>query len=383
MQLCECGAETISDQISCSSCGKRLTLDPFIAVNFPKEPPVNTWKKEIEASSRSFSEESMREVREEAKKRAEVKVLHKEKWKTLKFIRNKIRAFFSIIWMLVLGVAGVLLVGIVVAALYAFYSGGAAFLPERAYNYVAAQFEEVPNRLLPAAPLGNGTEYSYLHFDESGNPITWDPCMQISYVMNPEDMPSNGKELVQSAVDSVSKHTGLKFVYAGDSNEAPTFLRQPYQPSTYPSQRKSWAPVLVSWLPDDEFKEAMEKEELKGDVIGFAGPDIAYTDDYSNRKEFLGPTYFVSGKVTLNSSWFNSEQALSNPDAARAVIMHEFGHLVGLDHVTSQSQLMSGENNGQLDFGDGDLTGLAKLGSGSCAKPHERPQIREIIYEDK
>jgi hypothetical protein len=85
----------------------------------------------------------------------------------------------------------------------------------------------------------------------------------------------------------------------------------------------------------------------------------------------------------LNSSWFNGEQALSNPDAARAVIMHEFGHLVGLDHVTSQSQLMSDENNGQLDFGDGDLTGLAKLGSGTCAKPHERPQIREIIYEDK
>ena len=383
MQLCECGAEILSDKISCSSCGKRLTLDPLITVNFPKEPPVNSWKKEIEASSRSFSEESMREVREEAKKRAEAKVLHKEKWEMLRFIRNEIRAFFSIIWMLVLGVAGVLLVGIVAAALYVIYSGGAVFLPERAYNYVAAQFEEVPNRLLSEAPRGNGTEYSFLHFDESGNPITWDPCMQISYVINSENMPSNGKELIQSAADSVSTHSGLKFVYIGDSNEAPTYPRQPYQPSIYPSQKKSWAPVLVSWLTDDEFKMALEKQDLTNEAIGFAAPDIAYTDDYFNRKELLGPTYFVSGTVTLNSNWFDSKQALSNPDEARAVIMHEFGHLVGLDHVTSESQLMSSENNGQIDFGDGDLTGLAKLGSGSCAKPHERPQIREVFYEIK
>ena len=381
MQLCGCGAEIISDEISCSSCGKRLTLDPFIAVNFPKEPPVNSWRKEIEGDGRSYSDESMREVREEAKKRTEAKVPNKEKWPTLRFVRNEILAFFSKIWMFVLGLAGLFLAGIVAASLYVIYTGGLAFLPERAYNYVVAEFEEVPNRLLPSVPSGGGTEYKFLHFVDSGIPITWDPCVPISYVINPDEMPANGKELIQSAADSVSTHTGLKFVNVGETNESLTFPRQPFQPSIYPSEQKSWAPVLVSWLPEEEFKKELEKQNLIDDAIGFAGPNIAYTDDYFDRKELLGPTYFVSGTVTLNSNWFNSKQALSNPDEAQAVLMHEFGHLVGLDHATSQSQLMASENNGLVDFGDGDKAGLAKLGSGSCAKPHERPQVREIFYE--
>jgi hypothetical protein len=323
----------------------------------------------------------MREVREEARKRTESKVPHKEKRQTLRFVRNETLAFFSIIWMFVLGLAGLLLAATAVAALYVIYTGGVAYLPERAYNYVVAEFEEVPNRLLSPVPAGSGTEYKFLHLDEAGSPITWDPCMKITYVINTKDMPNNGNELIHSAADSVSKHTGLKFEYSGDSIESPAFPRQPFQPTLYPSQTNSWAPVLINWLPDDEFKKALEKQNLIDDAIGFAGPDIAYTDDYFDRKELLGPTYFVSGTVTLNSSWFNSKQALSNPDEARAVIMHEFGHLIGLDHVTSQSQLMSSENDGQIDFGDGDKAGLAKLGSGSCAKPHERPQVREIFYE--
>jgi hypothetical protein len=40
---------------------------------------------------------------------------------------------------------------------------------------------------------------------------------------------------------------------------------------------------------------------------------------------------------------------------------------VGLDHVTSAGQLMYPKSQpGVTDFGEGDLTGLAALGTGTC-----------------
>jgi hypothetical protein len=52
--------------------------------------------------------------------------------------------------------------------------------------------------------------------------------------------------------------------------------------------------------------------------------------------------------------------------AARAIVMHELGHLVGLSHVPATNQLMYEENTGQTAFGAGDREGLRRLGLGSC-----------------
>jgi len=63
-------------------------------------------------------------------------------------------------------------------------------------------------------------------------------------------------------------------------------------------------------------------------------------------------------------------RALQSPGGSqvvRAVVLHELGHLVGLDHVTAASQLMYPQTQpGVIDFGTGDLTGVAALGRGTC-----------------
>ncbi len=52
----------------------------------------------------------------------------------------------------------------------------------------------------------------------------------------------------------------------------------------------------------------------------------------------------------------------------QGVVMHEFGHIVGLDHVNSRSSLMNPQmQHGVTDFNAGDLAGLAVLGRGTCS----------------
>ena len=51
---------------------------------------------------------------------------------------------------------------------------------------------------------------------------------------------------------------------------------------------------------------------------------------------------------------------------ARAVVMHELAHVVGLDHVDDPTQLMNPEGTDVTEFAAGDLAGLARLGGGQC-----------------
>jgi hypothetical protein len=81
-----------------------------------------------------------------------------------------------------------------------------------------------------------------------------------------------------------------------------------------------------------------------------------------------GPSAYVSGAVELDAGKLTSElHRHEGKRAVRAVVLHELGHLVGLDHVTAANQLMYPQSQpGVVDFGAGDLTGLAALGRGTC-----------------
>lgn len=77
----------------------------------------------------------------------------------------------------------------------------------------------------------------------------------------------------------------------------------------------------------------------------------------------------MTGGVTLKGP--SLKTILKDPGGlekakARAILLHELAHLVGLDHVAYPDQLMNSANTGQVSFGPGDLAGLAKLGQGTC-----------------
>jgi hypothetical protein len=179
-------------------------------------------------------------------------------------------------------------------------------------------------------------------------PVTYSPCLPIRVQVNPDGGPADAVALVQQAMDRVGAATGLRFEYAGLTSQRPRWR------STYlPQLAEADTPVLVSWATPQEVPQ------LVGDVAGIGGSVWA--------GEAGGTRRYVTGGVTLDSGAF--AELARRPDAQaeeEAIVLHEFGHLVGLGHVDDPGQLMYRRNIGRTDFGPGDLAGLARLGKGSC-----------------
>jgi len=200
-----------------------------------------------------------------------------------------------------------------------------------------------------AAPSGGGAYAFSAEQADAETPVAYDPCRPIHYVMRPDNAPIGGEAILHDAFDRVSAITGLLFIYDGDTTEKPSQNREPYQPHRYGNR---WAPVLVAW------QTVEENPTFLTDVAGEAG---------SSRISVDGREVYVTGGVNLDEAAF--EQMLTNPSGAaiaRAIVLHELGHLVGLAHVSDAGELMYPTTSVVHDFASGDLTGLAALGRGKC-----------------
>ncbi|TPG12875.1 hypothetical protein EAH86_19225 [Pedococcus bigeumensis] len=207
-------------------------------------------------------------------------------------------------------------------------------------------------RLSPSpTKRSSSTAYTFLRTTASGLPVAFDPCRPIHLVVNTDESPRGGEELIKEAAAEVSAATGLVLTVDGRTTEAPTISRPSIDEKLYGNR---WAPVLVAWTHDSA------NAELVGPVVGIGGPAMA---PYRSAADM----HYVTGTVLLDAPAF--DHILDEPDGrviARSIVMHELGHLVGLGHVADQRQLMFASMVGQTGFGDGDLEGLRQVGSGPC-----------------
>lgn len=217
----------------------------------------------------------------------------------------------------------------------------------------------VPPRGIEAAadPLGRppaGTGSGSFRLLPSPNPdqdfVAYDPCRPIHYVIRPENSPAGGEALIHQAVAEIASASGLRFIYDGPTAEGPSKERETYQPERY---GKRWAPVLLTWSDPEE------TPDLEGDVGGLGGSDYAHVPGH--------PFVYVAGQVVLDAPGLAPILGYpGGPELIRAVVIHELGHVLGLDHVDDPGQLMYGGSNDRAKLADGDRAGLALLGTGAC-----------------
>ncbi|MGO4856273.1 peptidase [Arthrobacter sp. 2MCAF14] len=212
-----------------------------------------------------------------------------------------------------------------------------------------------------AQPLGKpapltvpSTSYAFLNASPNGTPVAYDPCRPIHYVTREANVPAEGARLIREAVAAVSAATGLVFINDGTTTEAPAAKHSSFQPDRYGNRP---APVLIAWATPAE--EPSFTLAARGIVLGVTGSEAFQTRD--------GRFTYVSGQATLNGPGLQKMIKTAGIDAARGLIEHELGHLVGLEHVSDTTQLMNPTMTpGISDYQPGDLTGLAILGQGKC-----------------
>jgi hypothetical protein len=172
-------------------------------------------------------------------------------------------------------------------------------------------------------------------------------------VLDPAHGPDGWEALFSDALTRMSEASGLTLVVAGQTSERPSVDR-PLTDGT------RWLPVLVAWERPDATGLPTHPSDR-----GVAAP-IAVGR--------AGDRTFVTGQIVFNPDRADPHGwpplTLDFEDRSGswgATMLHELGHLLGLDHVDDPAQLMHiHPGSGPVTLGAGDRAGLEALGSGSC-----------------
>ena len=192
--------------------------------------------------------------------------------------------------------------------------------------------------------------YSFLNYQKNLlSPVAWDPCRPIHYVINESNMPIDGGKYIKDVFEIYGKVTGYHFIYDGVSKEFYSKDRKSYQPELYGDR---WAPILVTW------STITNRPDVPENVLGEGGATYASREGTEK--------IYVSGMVDLQidhlKKYLGAEEG-----KFRAVILHEIGHALGLDHSAGAWDIMYPEDRLSVDeLSLGDKAGLYILASQGC-----------------
>lgn len=181
-----------------------------------------------------------------------------------------------------------------------------------------------------------------------GSVLRWDACRPLEFVISRRHLDDERRADVAEAVRRLREASGLELVVVGETDEVPRADR----PLITPTDRGwAWAPVLIGWVEPRETDLPLLMVDR-----GVALP-VAVRD---REREA-----FVTGQIALNAARTDLRSGFADRrDAWGSTLLHELGHLIGLDHVDDPRQLMSeAPGSGPVVLGAGDLAGFERIGA--------------------
>jgi len=217
----------------------------------------------------------------------------------------------------------------------------------------------IPDLVEDALGVPGALGFRYFFLQPDGTPIRYG-CDPIHYVTNVTAAPAGqGVENVHTAVAQLEAAMGVDWVYDGPSDEIPQLTRESYQPAVYGDR---WAPVLIAWAHPDDTDYPIGD----GDFIGYGGSTFWH---------WIDGAVYVSGALVIDSAY----AAAGNSVDWDGLLLHELGHVAGLDHVGDPAEIMFAQSDTTSSlrppaaYQPGDRFGLSVAGTGSPCLANPSP----------
>jgi hypothetical protein len=195
--------------------------------------------------------------------------------------------------------------------------------------------------------------FRFLH-ETSQGPVRWDPCDTITYRIASRLAPRWVRKDLARALREVTVATGIRFDLEGASTETFDHALNRIR------WRGSGPDLLIMWVDSDRYEAIRHRLSSRRPSVAFA---ITIPGDHATRGEYVGAVLVMSESTFATGYSRGFRYRWSHG----AVLLHELGHVMGLDHVLKDDeQLMySGDSPGWdvTTFGTGDLEGLRRLGA--------------------
>jgi hypothetical protein len=210
--------------------------------------------------------------------------------------------------------------------------------------------------LSPAAPTFRPNVDGAFRFLErvGGAPVRWNPCDTITYAVNAAGAISPVRPDLKEALRRVTRATGIEFRSVGTTRE--TFIRA-YQRMRYEGVIRK-AKLILIWVHHEAYLAILQR-------LNDPRPSIAFAKTMAGL--FAHQDQYFGGIVVMDAD-ATATRGFGYRYAHGSVLLHELGHIMGLNHVRDPDQLMySGRhpNFSVRTFGRGDLEGLRRLGAGA------------------
>jgi hypothetical protein len=177
----------------------------------------------------------------------------------------------------------------------------------------------------------------------------WNPCETITYRVNAKNGPATALRDVNGAVERVEEATGLDLEYLGPTRVVP----RANSGDGYPNDTQ----IVIAWA------SRAESPMITDDGVAGVGGPIGW---HGNVDEDGVPILTWSkGTVVLNSAFNRLEPGFGTGATMGKLVMHELGHVVGLGHAATETQVMypTLQQEHPSAWGAGDRAGLAGLGA--------------------